>query len=113
MDSHWKKMDPDTDKSYFLKFTKYFLTKKTWWTIQKSGRFIISLFFNNLDLGFKSKFFIQFLIDIAPLGSGSVNSHIFADPDPGSQNLADPTDPDPKHWLVFVKIVCYPVFHKP
>ena len=23
--------------------------------------------------------------------------HIFADPDPGSQNLADPTDPDPKH----------------
>ena len=27
-------------------------------------------------------------------------SHIFADLDPdlGSQNLADPTDPDPKHW---------------
>ena len=27
--------------------------------------------------------------------------HIFADPDPGSQNLADPTDPDPdpKHWI--------------
>ena len=24
---------------------------------------------------------------------------IFADPDPGSQNLADPTDPDPKHWF--------------
>ena len=26
---------------------------------------------------------------------------IFADPDPGSQNLKDPTDldPDPKHWL--------------
>jgi len=27
-----------------------------------------------------------------------VDPHIFADPDPGSQNLADPTDPDPKHW---------------
>ena len=25
--------------------------------------------------------------------------HIFTDPDPGSQNLADPTDPDPKHWI--------------
>ena len=39
-----------------------------------------------------------------------MDPHIFADPDPdpGSQNLADPTDPDPdphqneldpKHWL--------------
>ena len=27
-----------------------------------------------------------------------MDPHIFADPDPGSQNLADPTDPDPKHW---------------
>ena len=41
------------------------------------------------------KFFLQFLIDILPRGSGSVNPHIFAHPDPGSQNLADPTDPDP------------------
>ena len=24
-----------------------------------------------------------------------MDPHIFADPDPGSQNLADPTDPDP------------------
>ena len=33
------------------------------------------------------------------LGSGSVDPHIFADPDtdPGSQNVADPTDLDPKH----------------
>ena len=23
---------------------------------------------------------------------------IFADSDPGSQNVSDPTDPDPKHW---------------
>ena len=40
---------------------------------------------------------LQFLVDILPLGSGSVDPHIFADPDPGSKNLADPTDPDPKH----------------
>ena len=25
-----------------------------------------------------------------------MDPHIFADPDSGSQNLADPTDPDPK-----------------
>ena len=38
-------------------------------------------------------------MNILPLGSGSLDPHIFADqdPDPGSQNLADPTDPDPKH----------------
>ena len=61
--------------------------------------FIIS-FFNSSDLGFESKiFFLQFLFDILSLGSGSVDSHIFPDPDPGSQNLADPTDPDPKHWF--------------
>ena len=42
---------------------------------------------------------MQFLVDILPLGSGSVDLRIFEDldPDPGSQNLADPTDPDPKH----------------
>jgi len=28
-----------------------------------------------------------------------VDPHIFADPDPGSQNLADLMDPDPKHWF--------------
>ena len=33
------------------------------------------------------------MVDILPLGSGSADPHIFADPDPGSQNLADPTDP--------------------
>ena len=49
-------------------------------------------------MGFRSKiFFLQFLVDILPLESGSVDPHIFADPDPGSQNLADQTDPDPKH----------------
>jgi len=40
---------------------------------------------------------MQFLVDILPLGSRSVDPHIFADPDPGNQNLADPTDPDPEH----------------
>ena len=44
---------------------------------------------------------LQFLVDFLPLVSGSVEPHIFADPDPGSQNLADPTDPDPKHWLLY------------
>jgi len=40
------------------------------------------------------------LVDILPLGSGSVDPHIFADPDQGSQNLADPPDLDPKHCLL-------------
>jgi len=45
---------------------------------------------------------LQFLVDILPLESGSVDPHIFADPDPGSQNLADPMDPDPKHWVKYI-----------
>ena len=54
-------------------------------------------------------FLLQFLVDILPLGSGSVDPHIFADPDPGSQNLADPVDPvdpvpDPKHWLKLISV---------
>ena len=43
-------------------------------------------------------FFMQFLVNTLPLRSGSMDPHIFADPDPGTENLADPTDPDPKHW---------------
>ena len=31
--------------------------------------------------------------------AGSVDQHIFADPDLGSQNDANPTDSDPMHWL--------------
>ena len=53
--------------------------------------------------------FLQFLVDILPLGSGSVDPHIFADPDPGSQNLTDPTDPDPtallKKTLYFLHVI--------
>ena len=37
------------------------------------------------DPGYFYNFFLQFLVDILPLGS---------------QNLADPTDSDPKHWFV-------------
>ena len=69
--------------------------------------FIIFYFFNSSDLCLESKIFflLQFLVDILPLGSGSVDPHIFADPDPGSQNLADPTDPDPdpKHCFEHLK----------
>ena len=60
--------------------------------------FIISLFSIVKIWVLRLKFFfLQFLVDILSLGSGSVDPHIFADPDPGSQNLADLTDPDPKH----------------
>ena len=47
--------------------------------------------------------FLQFLVDILTIGSGSVDPHIFADPDPGSQNFVDSTDPDPKHWRKYIK----------
>jgi len=40
---------------------------------------------------------MYFFGDILRLGSA-----YFADPDPGSQNLADPAGPDPKHWLMLV-----------
>jgi len=62
--------------------------------------FIISFFSKVQIWGLREKkIFLQFLVDILPLKSGSVDPHIFADPDPDpeSQNLADPTDPDPKH----------------
>ena len=42
--------------------------------------FIISLFFKSSDFGFRSKkgLVLQFLVDILPLGSGSVDPHISA-----------------------------------
>ena len=66
------------------------------------------------DLGLESKIFdfAVFGQDILPLGSGSVNPHIFAYPIPGSQNLEDPTNttnPDPKHC--FFKIHYYLVVY--
>ena len=45
-----------------------------------------------------------------------MDQHIFADPYPESQNLADPTDPDPKHWKKNQKHKSLPVndiFHFP
>ena len=57
------------------------------------------------DLGFGvKKFFCSFWL-IFTLGSGSLDPHIFADPDSGSQNLADPTNPDPYHWILYTIIV--------
>ena len=100
--------DPVPDPVYLLKFTeifkqskivefilifRYFYAK----TFHKLGNFYILSFFDSSDLGFEITiiFFFAVLVDILPLGSGSVDPHIFAhpDPDPGSQN---PTDPDPK-----------------
>ena len=51
--------------------------------------FIISIFFNSLELTFLFSIWLIFY----PL-----DPHIVADPDPGSLNLADPTNPDPKHF---------------
>ena len=41
-------------------------------------------FFNSSDLGFESNKFclLQFLVDILPLGSGSIDPHTLTDPDP-------------------------------
>ena len=49
-------------------------------------------------LQFRFGFFLPFLVDMLQLGSGCPQN--FADPDPGSQKLADPTDMDAKQWLV-------------
>ena len=95
-------MDPDL--GHFFKIYRIFLTKNFQFFCFFSLIFILKLdepfrneeffriytFFKKLDLGFRIKsFFLQFLVDILPFGSGSM------DTDPGSQNLADPTDPDP------------------
>ena len=50
-------------------------------------------------------FFLQFLVDVLPLSS--VESHIYADsdPNPGSQNFADPTDPDPDQYKISYIVV--------
>ena len=45
-------------------------------------------------------FFLAAFVDIFPLGSGSVDLNIFVDTDPGSQNVADLGDPDPKHCSI-------------
>ena len=68
----------------------------------KNLEIFITYIFSSLDLEFESKFFI-----------GVVFGWYFADPDPGSQNHADPTDPnqDPKHcWQVMKKLRLNPVY---
>ena len=76
-------------------------------------KFLIISFFSIKVLGFESERFLFEVFagyftpwirifhpsdpDISPLGSGPVDLQIFADLDFGSQNVADPTDPDPKH----------------
>ena len=88
---YWFFFNKTKFSNYLSHVFRLFLCK-TYWTIHKSGNF------NNTFLQ-KFRFgFLQFLDDILPLGSGSVDS------DPGSQNFADPTDPDPKHCLIFLKI---------
>jgi len=66
-----------------LRYTKFFNSRIL--------KFLVYLSFFQSDLGFESN---KFLVDILPLGSGSVDPHIFTDPDLGSQNLPDP---HPKH----------------
>ena len=51
--------------------------------------------FTNLLIFFFNKLIFKFFVIFF--------SHIFVDLDPGSQNLEDPTDPDPKHWF---KVYC-------
>ena len=61
--------------------------------------FILNHLGNFSDMGFRGLkvFFGSFRLIFYPLDS---DPQIFADPDPGSQNLVDPTDQylDPKHW---------------
>jgi len=46
----------------------------------------------------KEKNIFQYFVDKLSLGLASLRIHIFfADPDPGSQNIANPKDPDSKH----------------
>ena len=58
--------------------------------IRNQEIFVLS-FFNISDSGLESikNFFLQFLVDILSLGSGSVDPHIFPDP-----------DLDPKHCVI-------------
>ena len=85
LDPHWKKIFYFS-LNFILKLDEPFRNEEI---------FIVSLFSKVQIWGLGEKrFFLQFLVDILPLGSGSV------DPDPGSQNLADPTDPDPKHCKI-------------
>ena len=93
LDLHWKKwirirvislrFTDFFNKNNFYFFLFYFFTYFYLKTIQKWGNFYNLPFIKSSDLGFISKnvFFLQFLVDILPIASGSVDLHIFADPD--------------------------------
>ena len=107
LDPHWKKMDPDLGN--FFKIYWVFLTENNFQIFLSffSLIFILKLdkpfrneeifynlsFFKSSNLGFRIKkvFFCSLGLIFYPLDQ---------DLDPGSQNLADPTIPDPKHWFV-------------
>ena len=73
---------------------KDFLNKRK---ILKFSFFLFSLFlcYSIQGLGI---FVCSFLIDILPLRSGSVDPNFFADPNPGSQNIAGHFCSNP-HWI--------------
>ena len=107
LSSHAKNQPPRTMLSYVYTLFKF------------PGNFYnLSFQISEFRFWFKEykRFFLQFLVDILPLGSGSLDPHIFADPDPDpeSQNLEDPTDPDPKHcWhdhLIFLRSCVFKCF---
>ena len=52
-------------------------------------KLLIITLFTSSDSGLRAKY-LQFLVDTLTLETGSVDPHFFADPDPGSQNVADP-----------------------
>ena len=84
---HWKKWIRIQIRIRVIskKFTVFF------WNLIKSGNFYNLSFLIVKILGLNVNFFCcSFWLRFCPLDP---------DPDPGSQNLADPTDPDPKHWF--------------
>ena len=78
---------------FFFIFVRIFFLLKLDEPFRHEEIFKISISDSDLGLRSKKDFFLQFLFDILPLGSGSVDP-IFGDPDPGSQNFPDP---DHKH----------------
>ena len=121
LDLHWKKMDPDPGYFFIvfwiilttqnfqiccLIFSLIFMLKLDE-PFKNQEIFTIS-FYNSSDLGLRINiFFLHFLVDILPLRFESMDLHIFADldPDPGSQNIADPMDPDLKHCIHILLMV--------
>ena len=109
-DPQWKNGSWSKSWKFLQDFLSFFNKRKNFKYLSSSFSLILMLNLDDkpfsdwislLDLSFKSEsFFSQFLIDILPLGSESVVPHIFAESDPGSQNVADP-----KHWFELWKKV--------